>query len=195
MKIVVNEIGVPVVVEGEARPMMPDSFVDWLEPRLTKDMDVFEWGSGNSTLWLFERVHEIVSVDHHILWYRAMDAIFASLLNTGRDGDKFSDIGYCPNDQRYENHIDGGEIKQFDVIFIDGVRRDECIHEAVPHLSEGGVIVLDNSDSEAAEGQQWLKNEQGFSSITFSGVYNWATNDTGPHETTVFYRPNNCLNI
>jgi len=81
----------------------------------------------------------------------------------------------------------------FDIVIVDGIERDGCIHEAVKALSEDGVIILDNSDSEAKEGQQWLR-EQGFSEKVFSGEYAWAQ-DGQKHETTVFYRNGNCLGL
>lgn len=172
-----------VKVDKEVRPLMPDSFIDWLEPRLTKQMRVFEWGSGNGSLWLSRRVGFLVSVEHHIHFNRAMRPILPP--NSRLIYIPLSSLDQYP---KFIRHFH----RKLDIIIVDGMERDKCIHEAVNHLAEGGCIILDNSDSEAFEGQRWLTS-QGFSSITLRGKYRW-TEDV-PHDTTVFFKDGNCLGI
>lgn len=179
-KIILNEIGVPVVVDGEPRPWWPESFIEWLEPRLRPDMCVFEWGSGNSTLWLSGKVEYVQSVEHHTLWHRALKSIY-------------------PDDVvlKFRSNAPGYEvissITKMNLILVDGVRREECIYNAAGWLTGDGVIILDNSDSEALEAQQWLR-DQGFSEKVFIGEYAWGANGE-QHSTTVFYKDGNCLGI
>jgi hypothetical protein len=42
----------------------------FLQERLKKDMRVFEYGSGFSTLWLASRVRSVVSIETEEVWYR-----------------------------------------------------------------------------------------------------------------------------
>lgn len=174
-------MGVPRVVESETeqRPWMPDSFIDWIEPRLTKDTIVFEWGSGNSTLWLARRVDSVTAVEHHVLWAKALESILPDNVT----------LRWDRNAPGYERCT--GFVKD-QVYIVDGVRRDDCIHAAA-NWTRNGVIILDNSDSDAKEGQQWLR-QQGFSEKVFSGEYQWSK-DGEVHTTTIFYRNGNCLRI
>ena len=51
-------------------PFMNFSAIRWLESYLRSNMAVFEWGSGGSTLFLVQRVNELVSVEHDDKWHR-----------------------------------------------------------------------------------------------------------------------------
>ena len=141
-------------------------------------MSVFEWGSGNSTLWFAQRVHSIVSTEHHILW---KDTISTILPSNAR-------IEYVPFDdlKRYPEVIARYK-ESWDLILIDGMSRNACIDQAIHCVSDTGIIVIDNTDTEAFTGCQFLRH-QGFSERVFIGKYAWATNDTSPHTTTVFYK-------
>ena len=50
-------------------PWLPFPVIDWLNDHLTKDMVVFEWGSGGSTEYIAKRVKRIISVEHHPIWF------------------------------------------------------------------------------------------------------------------------------
>ncbi len=78
------------------------------------------------------------------------------------------------------------------MIIIDGLHRNECLIEAYEKLSEGGVIILD--DSERAEYKQGINFilEKGFKSLEFWGI---APTILFKKCTTVFYKNNNCLQI
>ena len=175
--ILIDKYGRPYAakVEQEITPLWPDPFIEWLEPRLRKDMTVFEWGSGNGTLWLARRVKSTYSVEHHVLWNRALRPILPCT----------SMYTYIPIDKL---DLYPAVIKsqgEFDIIIVDGMCRDACIHEAVKHLAQDGLLVLDNSDSEAFEAQRWLETE-GWKSVTLRGKYRWT--DDVPHDTRVFWR-------
>ena len=61
----INKIGNPI-------PWCTYSFIKFIEPRLKKDFKVFEYGSGNSTLWYAKRVAEITSVENDFGWYNSV---------------------------------------------------------------------------------------------------------------------------
>lgn len=163
-------------VQEEIPPLWPTAFIEWLEPRLNKSLDVLEWGSGNGSLWLARRVNSLVSVEHHVQWNRALRPILAP--NARLVYVPLSRLDYYPQIIDYFT-------RKFDIIIIDGMRRDDCIHRAIDHLAPGGLMVLDNSDSEAFASQVWLK-QRGWKSITLRGKYQW-TEDV-PHDTRVFWR-------
>src|ERR1035437_5170281 len=50
-------------------PWMNFNAISLLNKYLTKDMTVFEWGSGSSTLFLSQRVYKVISIEHNKEWY------------------------------------------------------------------------------------------------------------------------------
>ena len=168
--------------DGKPLPWITYPAIAFLDSRLTKSMAVFEYGCGNSTLWLAERVGSIVSCEHESVWYHEIRSTLptnAKLLLRALDGGYASAVASSG--------------QNFDVIIIDGRDRNECVAAAVSRLKQDGVIILDNSEradyAQAIAGLTGL----GFSSIAFDGP--------GPiisegWRTTVFYRSGmNCLGI
>ena len=92
------------------------------------------------------------------------------------------DGAYCRASTRYQS----------DVIVIDGRDRVNCAKACVAGLTDGGVIIWDNSDRPRyEEGYAFLK-AQGFKRLDFAGP--GPVNFT-PWMTSVFYRANNRLGI
>ena len=60
----------------ERIPWMPFGATEWLKHFLKKDMKVFEWGSGGSTLFIAKRVKQIVSVEHDIKFHAFLSELF-----------------------------------------------------------------------------------------------------------------------
>ena len=50
-------------------PWCTYSFIKFIDKRLKKNFRVFEFGSGNSTLWYASRVGEIISLENDKNWY------------------------------------------------------------------------------------------------------------------------------
>jgi hypothetical protein len=100
---------------------------------------VFEYGSGNSTLFWAARASRVVSVEDEERW----SAYLRSRLPPN-----------CTILQEADLHRYVDTIRQFpegfDIIVVDGPARGhtrlKCAHAAVEHLKPGGMIILDNSD-------------------------------------------------
>lgn len=130
---------------------------------------VFEFGSGNSSLYWANRARTVVSVEHNEAWYQQVNG--RRLAN--------QTVLHRPDAVSYAGAV--GEAGQpFDIIVIDGEWRLECTQCALPRLKDSGMIVLDNSDRtvELACGA-WLR-EQGLFQVDFSGFgpingYCWST--------------------
>lgn len=92
---------------------------------------------------------------------------------------------------RYSQQITQHNIL-FDVVFVDGRDRENCVKNAIPCLKSEGVLVFDNSDvSDYASVLDFLEGS-GFKRLDFWGpgpinLNTWCT--------SVFYRANNCLGI
>lgn len=168
---------------GNPIPWFSYPFIDFLTPRLTNDLVLFEFGSGNSTLFFAERVNTVISVEHNKEWYQIVNSTKPSnvkLVQTESD----STFDYL----KYFNNL----IEKVDIIIVDGLHRNECLINSVNKLSENGVIILDDSErSEYQNGIDFIINN-GFKSLEFWGI---APTILFKKCTTVFYKSNNCLKV
>lgn len=164
-------------------PWVTYSFIDFIKDRLNKNLSVFEYGSGNSTLFYAKHVKRVVSVEHDEAWYKKIvnqkapnaEMIFTKLEPNGEYSQKAKLLG-----------------EKFDVIIVDGRDRVNCCKHSISALTESGVLVLDDSEREVYEEARTFLKAEGFKELSFSGIspglfYNKAT--------SVFYKPKNCLDI
>jgi hypothetical protein len=172
-------------VDANARPIPWYSYpmVEFLSRRIRPEMQVFEFGSGNSTLWWAERVDSVTAVEHHPQWAARMASEVpenVSLLHVPLepDGD------YCRSARRSN--------KQFHVIVIDGRDRVNCARRGFAALRDDGVIVWDDSQrSRYKPGHRYLARRE-FRRLEFVGL---GPMDPHPKETSIFYRDGNCLGL
>lgn len=173
----------PIDGEGNPIPWVTYSFIDFIKDRLNKQQAVFEFGSGNSTLFYAQRTGIVVSVEHDKEWYEKIskakpdnaEMIYCELQTDGE---------YCRMPIKLQ--------EKFDIIIVDGRDRVNCCKQAVSALSDIGVVVLDDSERDTyREGIDFLLN-QGFKQLSFSGISPGLFYEKA---TSVFYKPDNCLGI
>lgn len=164
-------------------PWCTYSFIKFIEPRLKKEFTVFEFGSGNSTLWYAERVELIISIENNKNWYEVISkkvhgnvtVIYQPLEYNGE---------YCRKALMSN--------KKFTIIIIDGRDRINCAKNSISALTVDGIIIFDNSNlPQYSDGINFLMSV-GFKKIDFIGL-----SPVTPHNncTSIFYRELNCLNI
>ena len=51
-------------------PWVTYEAIDWLSRYLTKDMIIFEWGSGGSTAFFSTRVSQVITIEHDAAWFQ-----------------------------------------------------------------------------------------------------------------------------
>ena len=169
---------------GDVSPWWAKSMTDFIKRRLDSCWSVFEWGSGNSTLFLSQHLKNVVSIEYDEKWYEKMRDILP----------KNVDLKYCKLD------YDGNycrkileEKEKFDIVVIDGRDRSRCAENAVKKLKSGGIIIWDDTNVDFYEkGIESLKRK-GFkqfelSSVTYQ-IIGWE------QYTSIFYRDNNILKI
>jgi hypothetical protein len=168
---------------GDPLPWVTYSFIDFIRPRLNKQLSIFEYGSGSSTLFYAKHVKRVVSVEHDQAWFNKIvkskpqnaEMIFSKLERGGEYARKAASLE-----------------EKFDIIIVDGRDRVNCCINSVSALSATGVIVLDDSErAEYKEASAFLKNA-GFKELSFSGI---SPGLFYLKATSVFYRTENCLQI
>ena len=113
--------------------------IDYLRQLDFSNCTVFEYGSGNSTLFWSSVARRVMSVEDDAKWYQ----VNMSRLPANCELILERDLEHYPNViDRYP--------EPFDVIIVDGAARGrtrlKCAKRAIARLREGGMIILDNSD-------------------------------------------------
>ena len=169
--------------DGSPIPWMNYHVIQFLEERLTKDLSLFEYGSGNSTCFYGSLVNNVISLEMDEEWYAYVKQTIPSnvkllLFDEGSHGN------YCESAGRQDHN--------FDVIVVDGSERVDCLLQGPAALTDKGIIILDDSDfGPYAEGIDFLVG-QGFRKLDFEGL---KPNSVRAYRTSVFYRADNCLGI
>lgn len=168
--------------ENQPIPWLTYPMIDLLSIRVNESMRIFEYGCGNSTLWWAAHALNVSSAEHNAEWYEKIKPIIPKNVKI-----QLINLDYGGAYSKASRHG-----APYDVIVVDGRDRVNCIKESLTNLSEIGVIILDNSDRDAyQEGIDFLKNNN-FKQLPLRGL---APIITYISETSVFYRPNNCLDI
>lgn len=123
------------------RPWLPFEACAWIDGYLTRDMTVFEWGAGASTIHLAQRAKKVISVEHNRLWYKS---VLTSLTQKG--------IRNCEcilketDPDNYCRAIEPFPDRFFDLVLIDGQARTSCLTQALSKVRVGGWLVADDSE-------------------------------------------------
>ena len=118
---------------GETMPMYTYPCYEYLNSMNWEGADVFEYGTGFSTIWWKNHGANIYGVEHNKNWYEKING---------------KELGYITLENSVHNYPHSINIfdKQFDVIVIDGLVRYQCVAPALKNLKSGGIIIFDNSD-------------------------------------------------
>ena len=117
--------------DGQPLPWVTYSFIDFIKTRLHKELSIFEYGSGNSTLFYAKHVKKVVSVEHDEAWFNKIvkakatnaEMIFTTLEKNGEYSQKAKLLG-----------------EKFDMIIVDGRDRVNCCKHSVDALSTLSLI-------------------------------------------------------
>ncbi len=123
--------------KGEPIPWYTYPAIDYIKRVDFSHRTIFEYGSGNSTLFWGKRASKVISVEDNPKWFqeiakKASPNILIKLITKKLE---------------YVNEIMNYPYK-FDVIIIDGEHsRFQCAQKAMLKLNNGGMIILDNSEN------------------------------------------------
>lgn len=146
--------------------------IEYLNNINFSDKVVFEYGSGNSSIYWGRRAKEVISVEDDKGWYDKVK------INLGGN----QKLLLKKKNSEYENAILNFG-KKFDVIVIDGIRRVECARVISKVLNfdapDGCMVILDNSDWYKGT-SKYIRDELDLIEIDFHGFgpinsYTWTT--------------------
>jgi hypothetical protein len=173
---------------GEPIPWLMYSFIDYflnlpeVQTRF-KDLDFFEYGAGNSTIFFARFFKTVTSVEHNRRW---VDEVKKNIPKNAKVIYKKLDIS-----GEYSKAIRNTG-KKYDMVLVDGRDRMNCLKQASKCLTPHGILLLDNSERDHyKEGKTYLK-EKGFRELQFWGIPP-GSNVKGC--TSVFYKEENIFQI
>ncbi len=132
------------------RPFISDNATEFFEGVVRPKFRVFEYGTGESTIWFTQRVAHITTVEDDEAW---QEMVFERLTELGLDHKAEAilmpwEMG--PDSPRmieeYANSINQYPDNHFDLIFCDGLAhaRKLCPALAMPKTKPGGWLVIDD---------------------------------------------------
>lgn len=151
-------------------PWLTVGAISFLKRIIRKDMAIFEYGAGGSTLFFARRVKEVMTIEHDREWHQKVLEALQKLRQTnwmaelvepepdpGYSGKKPGDPdAYISSDENYRGKSFKAYAKSiekfpdgyFDVVLIDGRARPSCFKHAVKKVKDGGYMILDNAERE-----------------------------------------------
>lgn len=140
---------------GEAIPWFTYPAIEYIAQFDLSNLVILEWGCGNSSVYFSKRCKTICSVEHNSEWFnlvmkkglRNHHLLLAKLEEYPEMAKKFD--------------------RKFDIIVVDGERRNECMEVALELLNPNGTLILDNSNRHPDIGKHL--REKGFLEVDFHG--------------------------
>ena len=158
----INSLGLGKPLNHELQPVPWYTYpaIEFLENKLEKNFRIFEFGSGNSTLWFSEKVFQVVSVENDSNWFSYLQEELPNNVQ----------LHLIEHEEKYAAHILDYPENYFDLIAIDGINRNKCAELALSRLKEDGLIIFDNTDNRSFdEGVEFLSSN-GLKRIDFYGL-------------------------
>lgn len=156
MRFITNDV--PVLLFKE--PYLPWYTYDailWVKKYIKTHKKVFEYGSGNSTLFYVYNKVNIYAVEHNKEWYKQFKKMVIKnkfnpkvikniylkkpIVNKNKLNIN-KELDYSSYVSTLNKFPDG----YFDLIIIDGRARNDCINLALRKIKKGGYIMFDNSE-------------------------------------------------
>jgi hypothetical protein len=164
-------------------PWMNYAMVAFLDERLNKGLDLFEYGAGFSSIWFAERLNKVVSIEYDLAWRKQVEDLLAPVTNAEL---VFQEVG--------EDYINGASKtgRKYHLVLVDGRERVACAKASFSDLTEDGVLILDDSDRAEYQDVFSIAKELGYKNLRISGLKPFSF---FREESTIFYRSSNCLGL
>lgn len=162
-------------------PELAPAAIDRIGQFLSGGAIVFEFGSGASTVWYAQNAGRVIYAEHDPGWdYEVRRALKEAKLTRSVRGILVDNEADMPGTIE--------PLGMFDLISVDCLdsQRVAAVRAAIPHLSPGGLFILDDSDwSLLAEARQML-DDAGFTPTVYDGEFVHKSGRLKAHRTTVY---------
>jgi len=175
-------------------PWLVFSCISHLDKMNKKGLNVFEYGSGGSTIYFSKNGANIVSIEHDRNWYQnakkvieqngfsvvEYNLIEPQIYNTTvqKDCKNYNHYISCFTEyqgyefENYATFINKYPDEYFDMVVVDGRVRHSCIFHSIPKVKKGGMLLVDNADRKYyTEDFSELENHSKWEKIIFRGHF------------------------
>jgi hypothetical protein len=160
--------GLPVDKDGQAIPLYTYPAIEYLNSIDFSNKRIFEFGSGQSTLYWLRNSMFVASVEHNLEWFKK--------ISSDLKGDANHQYFFSDKKNEYINSILEFSDDYFDVVIIDGsFSRYLCAKNTIDKIKKDGLIVLDNSDW-YPESAKLIRDKTNFLQVDFYGFRPSKTN-------------------
>lgn len=161
---------------GQPLPWYTYPCIDLLASRDWSDSRVVEFGGGASTLWWASRARSVITLEGDPKWAAALRRRLPS------NADLRLVVADSP-EQCVENATrELSSLESAEVVVVDGLFRRELLPLGTGLLSEGGALIVDNSEGYRV--QEWFSGSD-FQRVDFFG---FCPGLFHPHCTSIFFR-------
>jgi len=179
----------------DQRPWLTHGAIRFLKRILRKDMRIYEYGAGGSTIFFALLAEKVFTCEHDPLWaikvQEALDKMNcanyeirvvkpvpdqASISRDAADPDGYVSTSAQHkglNFEAYAKSIVEYPDNYFHVILIDGRSRPSCAKHAISKVADKGYIILDNAERAEYSAVHEMLNNIGYRRKSFYGA--------GPH--------------
>ena len=140
------------IIRNKAYPRLPIRLIRFLDKILNKDMVVFEYGCGLSSLYFSKRCNYL-GVENNGYWFNKLKTIDPSL-----------NIFLLKEKNLFINFIE--KSKRPDIIICDGAFRNDCLRKAEKIIKQG-YIILDDANRDEYD---YFFLDKKYSHFTFGGL-------------------------
>lgn len=169
--------GLPVDKNGLPIPWYTYPAIEYLNNLDLTNLNILEYGSGNSSIYFLNKGSDLVSIEDNKDWFKKIE----TKTNNNHK--------YILTEDKHEYVERNSEIKNVDIIVIDGILRKECSVYIVKKINSSEtmptMIIFDNSDW-YPNTIEFIDNNLGWIRVDFCGFgpinsYTWTT--------SIFFNP------
>lgn len=139
-------------ISNPDKPWMCPGTIRFCQSHLKPTMRAIEFGSGRSTLWFSQLVHQLISVEHNPAWHEKIASRLVDSHRTNVDyrlvhlnhPESTPEQLHYPQVPDYVAVADTLPDQSLDLAIVDGHYRTNCIRHLIPKIAPGGYLLVDD---------------------------------------------------
>jgi len=154
-----NKLGMAVDENGNNIPWFSYSAVDFLQKycQQHQNLQVFEFGSGSSTLFFQKQKYRTFSLETSKTWFNIITQKLSALMSGAWQENYFSNqnkingavVFLLENGYQNPNYYqflpqNFNSKQQFDIILVDSLHRLQCVWHSLAFLKPEGLLIVDD---------------------------------------------------
>ena len=151
--------------QGFSLPWMSYNFIEFISHKLQPHHEIFEFGSGSSTLFFAKRVKKVTAIESNKKWHEIMQIKLREANITNVELILMDD---ALENSEYENYAKN--LGRFDFVFVDSLKRFECVKNSLDAIKADGALILDDSERKNYQKIFTFLAERNFMQQDFVGI-------------------------